>query len=52
MINFYIMGILNVTPDSFSESYNEIPSLSDSIKKAEIMCEEGADIIDIGGRII
>ena len=23
--------------------------LSDSIKKAEIMCEEGADIIDIGG---
>lgn len=47
--NYYIMGILNVTPDSFSENYNEIPSLSDCIKKAETMCEEGADIIDIGG---
>ena len=47
--NFYIMGILNITPDSFSESYNKIPSFSDSIKKAETMCEEGADIIDIGG---
>ena len=47
--NFYIMGILNITPDSFSENYNKIPSLSDCIKKAETMCEEGADIIDIGG---
>ncbi len=43
-----IMGILNVTPDSFSEDgkfYRE----KDAINRALIMEEEGADIIDIGG---
>ncbi|MBM6616079.1 dihydropteroate synthase [Bacillus suaedaesalsae] len=43
-----IMGILNVTPDSFSDggSYNQI---SNAIEHAKEMIEEGADIIDIGG---
>jgi dihydropteroate synthase len=43
-----IMGILNVTPDSFYDGgrYNE---LDRAIARAEEMTEEGADIIDIGG---
>jgi dihydropteroate synthase len=43
-----VMGILNVTPDSFSEDgkfYRE----KDAINRALIMEQEGADIIDIGG---
>lgn len=52
IINFedrtYVMGILNVTPDSFSDggNYNNIES---AVKRAKEMVEEGADIIDIGG---
>ena len=44
----YVMGILNVTPDSFSDggNYNNI---EDAVKRAKKMIEEGADIIDIGG---
>ena len=44
----YLMGILNVTPDSFSDSgkYYEIES---AVKRAREMVEQGADIIDIGG---
>ena len=44
----YIMGILNVTPDSFSDggNFNEIDK---AIKHAKEMIEDGADIIDIGG---
>lgn len=44
----YVMGILNVTPDSFSDGgkYNEVEL---ALKKAEEMMHEGADIIDIGG---
>ena len=44
----YIMGILNVTPDSFSDGglfFNETAA----VKRAVQMVEEGADIIDIGG---
>ena len=43
----YIMGILNVTPDSFSDGgkYN---SLTAALKRTEEMLSEGADIIDIG----
>ena len=43
-----IMGILNVTPDSFSDGgkYNEIEH---AIERAEEMVANGADIIDIGG---
>ncbi len=43
----YIMGILNVTPDSFSDG-GKYFSLEDALKQTEKMIEEGADIIDIG----
>ena len=44
----YIMGILNVTPDSFSDggSFN---SLDTALKHTEEMIKDGADVIDIGG---
>ena len=46
--NAYIMGILNVTPDSFSDGgkWNDIDK---ALRHTEQMIEEGADIIDIGG---
>ena len=46
--NTYIMGILNVTPDSFSDGgrYN---SLDSALFRAQQMADEGADIIDVGG---
>ena len=47
--SFYILGVLNLTPNSFSNNNNKIPSHLESIKKAIKMCEDGADIIDIGG---
>jgi len=44
----YIMGILNVTPDSFSDGgkYHEVDA---ALKRAEQMIREGAAILDIGG---
>ena len=44
----YVMGILNVTPDSFSDGgkYNNIDM---ALKHAQSMVEDGADIIDVGG---
>lgn len=44
----YIMGILNVTPDSFSDGgkFNNIDS---ALSHAEVMISEGVDIIDVGG---
>ena len=44
----YVMGILNVTPDSFSDGgrWNDRDR---ALKHVEEMMEEGADIIDIGG---
>lgn len=43
-----IMGILNVTPDSFSDGgrFNELPR---AIERAKQMIADGADIIDVGG---
>ena len=43
-----IMGILNVTPDSFSDG-GLFAARDAAIAQAERMAEEGADIIDIGG---
>ena len=43
-----IMGILNVTPDSFSDG-GEHFGVSDAVTRANIMLSEGADLIDIGG---
>lgn len=42
------MGILNVTPDSFSDGGKFI-DVDDAVERALKMVEEGADIIDIGG---
>ncbi|QEK11028.1 dihydropteroate synthase [Crassaminicella thermophila] len=44
----YIMGILNVTPDSFSDGGKFI-HLDKAILHAKEMAAQGADIIDIGG---
>ncbi|MBM6855013.1 dihydropteroate synthase [Mediterraneibacter glycyrrhizinilyticus] len=46
--NTYIMGILNVTPDSFSDGgrYNNMEA---ALRHAEQMVREGADILDVGG---
>jgi dihydropteroate synthase len=42
------MGILNLTPDSFSDGGLYSDS-EEAIQRAQMMIEEGADIIDIGG---
>jgi len=43
-----VMGILNVTPDSFSDG-GEFASLDYAINHAEQMIRDGVDIIDVGG---
>ena len=42
------MGILNVTPDSFSDG-GQFTDISDALRQAESMIAAGADIIDVGG---
>ena len=42
----HVMGILNVTPDSFYDSFFDTESIQNRIKE---MITEGAEIIDIGG---
>lgn len=44
----YVMGILNVTPDSFSDGgkYN---GMDQAMEHARQMVKDGADIIDVGG---
>ena len=44
----YVMGILNATPDSFSDS-GKFLETSKALNYAKQMVEEGADIIDVGG---
>src|SRR5690606_8576813 len=44
----YVMGVLNVTPDSFSDG-GRYPTLDAALKRAEAMAEEGATLIDVGG---
>ncbi len=46
--NAYIMGILNVTPDSFSDG-GKWTIFDLAMERTEQMIKEGADIIDIGG---
>ncbi len=43
-----VMGILNVTPDSFSDGGRHV-AVADAVAAAERMLAEGADILDIGG---
>ncbi len=44
-----VMGILNVTPDSFSDGGNYFTP-EEALARAREMAEQGADIIDIGGQ--
>lgn len=43
-----VMGILNATPDSFSDG-GKFRSAKDAITRAEVMVTDGVDLIDIGG---
>lgn len=43
-----IMGVLNVTPDSFSDG-GLLASVEAALRQAERMAGEGADIVDVGG---
>ena len=43
-----LMGILNITPDSFSDGGKYL-TVNEALKRAHEMIEEGVDIIDIGG---
>ena len=43
-----IMGVLNVTPDSFSDA-GHFMDLNAAERRAEAMIEQGADILDVGG---
>ena len=44
----YVMGIVNVTPDSFSgDGLGD--NVDAAVRRAVQMCEDGADIIDVGG---
>ena len=47
--NPLIMGIINVTPDSFHKDSRYSPFEEDFLKKANEMVTNGADILDIGG---
>lgn len=44
----HLMGVLNVTPDSFSDG-GKFFKLEEAIKQGLKLAEEGADIIDVGG---
>ena len=43
-----VMGILNVTPDSFSDGGHYV-EVNDAVRRVDQMVEEGAGIIDVGG---
>ncbi len=43
-----IMGILNITPDSFSDG-GSYQNLNEIVARAKQMVKDGADIIDVGG---
>ena len=44
----YVMGILNVTPDSFSDG-GKFNQMDAALYHTEEMIQQGADLIDIGG---
>lgn len=44
-----IMGILNITPDSFSDGKENFDDVADILKTAKSLVEQGASILDIGG---
>src|SRR5512146_1962593 len=45
----YVMGILNVTPDSFSDG-GQFNTLEAAIAQARYLVESGADLLDVGGQ--
>jgi dihydropteroate synthase len=45
----YLMGILNVTPDSFSDG-GQFNTLTTAIAQARYLVENGADMLDVGGQ--
>ncbi|MBF2080416.1 MAG: dihydropteroate synthase [Synechococcales cyanobacterium T60_A2020_003] len=45
----YLMGVLNVTPDSFSDG-GQFNTIERAIAQAHYLVESGADILDIGGQ--
>ncbi|GAB5036220.1 dihydropteroate synthase [Nannochloropsis oceanica] len=49
MLRALVMGILNATPDSFSDGGIDAESVEAAVERAVRMREEGAGIIDIGG---
>ena len=44
----HLVGILNLTPDSFSDG-GQLPNLDAAIRRAEAMVAGGADLLDLGG---
>lgn len=44
----YVMGIINATPDSFSDGGDNV-NVQNAVRTAKAMIEEGVDILDIGG---
>lgn len=42
------MGILNLTPDSFSDG-GRLASMADALDQARMLMDQGADILDVGG---
>lgn len=49
LVRTYIMGILNVTPDSFSDG-GEYARPEQAVARARAMIRDGADILDVGGQ--
>ncbi|TAE51340.1 MAG: dihydropteroate synthase, partial [Oscillatoriales cyanobacterium] len=45
----YLMGVLNVTPDSFSDG-GDFNTIESALAQADSMVKSGVDIIDIGGQ--
>src|SRR4051812_35789184 len=43
-----VMGVVNVTPDSFSDG-GRLPTADDAADHARRLADEGADLIDVGG---
>ncbi|MEX5635982.1 dihydropteroate synthase [Parafrankia sp. FMc2] len=43
-----IMGVVNVTPDSFSDG-GAYPDPADAVRAGQLMIDQGADIVDVGG---
>ncbi|ONH58525.1 dihydropteroate synthase [Frankia sp. CcI49] len=43
-----VMGIVNVTPDSFSDG-GAYPDPTDAVRAGQLMVEQGADLVDVGG---